>query len=42
MRTNIVSSLQQLNSKAFISQLNHNLRNMDEVFSVVHEDVLHV
>lgn len=43
MRTNIVSSLQQLNSKVFIAHHNRNMRNIDEVyaFSVVHEDVLH-
>lgn len=41
---NIVSSLQQLNSKVFIAHHNRNMRNIDEVyaFSVVHEDVLHV
>lgn len=39
MRTNIASSLQQLNSKVFIAHHNRNMRNIDEVyaFSVVHE-----
>lgn len=44
MRTNMVSSLQQLNSKVFIAHRNRKMRNIDEVyaFSVVHKDVLHV